>query len=266
MWTIDLLKQNARNSMKNYYWMGFLVCLTAAILSDSLHGSSSYFMFAPPVTGMPQHSGLYLEGLSDSGAEVFVGIIAAIGVMLVYMIMYLLVFAFAMLISMVIYGFLSNPIEVGKCAFFCKARSGDVDFSYLFSAFKEGRYMVTVKLMFWRMLYVWLWSMLFVIPGVIKSLEYTLIPYLITENPNLSKERVFEISKRTMEGEKANLFFLNLSFIGWYLLGILSCGIGIYFILPYHQATKAEFYACMRAKMIAQGITTEAELTGASVY
>ena len=190
------------------------------------------------------------------------GIAEGVAILAVYSV----TMVFSLVLSLAIYAFLSNPVEAGKCAYFYNARYGDSRFGHTFGAFKSGRYMATVKIMFWRMLYTWLWSMLFVIPGLIKSLEYTLIPYLISENPNLSKERVFEISRRTMEGEKANLFFMQLSFIGWYLLGVLSCGFGLYFVLPYHQATKAEFYACMRAKMIAQGITTEEELTGVPAY
>lgn len=257
MWTIGLLKQNAWNSLKRYYWMGFLVCFVAAIASDSLNGSSGYFMLSTPAAGM-LHQGRLMLFESDLDS-------AAAGA-LVFGSVYCITMVFALTLSMLIYAFLSNPVEAGKCAYFYNARNGDSNFAYTFGAFKSGRYMATVKIMFWRMLYTWLWSMLFIIPGLIKSLEYTLIPYLISENPNLSKERVFEISRRTMEGEKEKLFLLHLSFIGWYLLGILTCGVGLYFIMPYHQAAKAEFYACMRAKMIAQGITTEEELTGVPVY
>ncbi|MBR4102328.1 MAG: DUF975 family protein [Oscillospiraceae bacterium] len=257
MWTISMLKQNAWNSLKHYYWMGFLVCFVAAICSDSLNGSSGYFTLSTPVAGMLQQGRLMLFD-SDFDEGIAEGMI--------FLMTYCITMVFSLAASLAIYAFLSNPVEAGKCAYFYNARYGDSRFGHTFGAFKSGRYMKTVKIMFWRMIYTWLWSMLFVIPGLIKSLEYTLIPYLISENPNLSKERVFEISRRTMEGEKANLFLLHLSFIGWYLLGILTCGFGLYFVMPYHQATKAEFYACMRAKMIAQGITTEEELTGVSVY
>jgi uncharacterized membrane protein len=116
--------------------------------------------------------------------------------------------------------------------------------------------------MFFKSLYIFLWSLLFVIPGIVKSYEYYLIPYLLAENPNLSKERAFEISMQTMKGEKWKLFVLQLSFIGWYLLGYLACCFGIIFVLPYFNATMAEFYMCMRAKMISYGYTTDDELTG----
>ncbi len=257
MWTISMLKKNAWNSVRHYYWMGFLVCFVAAICSDSLNGSSAYFTLSTPAAGMLQQGRLVALELS-SDTELAEGMI--------YFLTYCITMVFSVGISMVIYAFLSNPVEAGKCAYFYNARNGDSRFVHTFGAFRSGRYLKTVKIMFWRMLYTWLWSMLFVIPGVIKSLEYTLIPYLISENPDLPKERVFEISRRTMEGEKANLFLLHLSFIGWYLLGLAACCFGVYFVLPYHQAVKAEFYTCMRAKMLAMGITTEAELTGVQSF
>ncbi len=258
MWTISLLKRNAWNSLKNYYWTAFAVCFLGAIIMGAVGGSGTFIQSSPsasaPVLGMLLEDG----GLSYSDSSDSLGFIGFAA----FMTMYFVILLVAIAVSMVIYAFLGNPIEVGQCSFFNKARNGNVEFSHMFDGFGNGRYMANVKVMFWRMLYTFLWSMLFVIPGIVKSLEYTLIPYLLTENATLSKERAFEISKRTMNGEKANLFLLELSFIGWYLLGILTCGIGIYFVLPYQQATMAEFYACMRAKAIAQGITTEEELSG----
>ncbi len=257
MWTISLLKRNAWNSLKNYYWTAFGVCLLAAIITGTVSGSAATYIRSDfPVSGM-LHSILPME-ISEDAALATAGAVS----LLMILLLYIVIFAIALAFSMVLCAFLSNPLEAGKCAFFCRARNGNVQFVHLFSSFMDGKYMATVKLLFWRMLYTWLWSLLFVIPGIIKGLEYTLIPYLVTENPYLSKERVFEISRRTMEGEKWDFFVLQLSFFGWYLLGMLTCGFGLYFVLPYQQATTAEFYACMRAKMIAQGITTEEELTG----
>ncbi|MBR2912319.1 MAG: DUF975 family protein, partial [Oscillospiraceae bacterium] len=94
---------------------------------------------------------------------------------------------------------------------------------------------------------------------------YVLVPFLLSENAQFPLCCVTEISKRTMDGEKWKFFQLQLSFLGWFLLGVVTLGVGFIFSIPYYQATKAEFYACMRAKMIAQGITTEEELTGAVI-
>ncbi len=253
MWTRSLLKQNAKASLKNYYWMAFGVCLVAMMLGGNAGNAGASFSFSMP--SMP-FTGEELE----QNPEAVYAMIAAFAIMLV---VFAFTYVFVMAFALAIYAFLGGPVEVGRCKFFCTARTGDVNFGYLFHNFGGGRYMPTVKVMFFKMLYTTLWSFLFVIPGIVKGLEYSLIPYLMAENPNLSKDRVFEISKKTMDGEKWNLFVLQLSFIGWNLLGMLACCVGIYFVVPYEQATYAEFYTCMRAKMISYGITTEEELSGA---
>jgi uncharacterized membrane protein len=253
MWTISLLKQNAWNSLKDYYWMAFVVCLLNMLIIGMVGGSSG--MLHSPVVGMLMEEELLMD-------EVFGGEEAlAIGA---FMTMYFGILLFAIAISFLTSSFLGNPLVVGKCGFFRKARQGDVDFIHMFEGF-SGSYLNSVKVMFLRMLYTFLWSLLFFVPGIIKSLEYTMIPYLMAENPELTADRAFAISKQTMNGEKGKLFVLQLSFIGWYLLGVLLCGLGVYFVLPYYEATMAEFYACMRAKAISRGITTEEELYAACV-
>ena len=87
-----------------------------------------------------------------------------------------------------------------------------------------------------------LWLFLFIVPGIIKAYEYSMIPYLLAENPNLSADEAFSLSKQMTTGQKADLFVLDLSFIGWIILGLICCGIGILFVLPYPEATRAEVY------------------------
>ncbi len=246
MWSISLLKQNAWNSLKGYYWTAFLVCLLSYLIIGTVGGSTG--MLQTPAVGMLMDGGT----MGDAEAAVFAG---------TFITVYLMIFVFALAVSFATSAFLGNPIFVGQCSFFRKARTGDVDFVHMFEGFSGG-YMNMVKVMFLRLLYTFLWSLLFIIPGIIKSYEYYLIPYLLTENPQLSAERAFVISRQTMNGEKWKCFQFQLSFIGWFLLGVLACGVGVYFVMPYYYAGMAEFYACMRAKAIAQGITTEEELSG----
>ena len=89
---------------------------------------------------------------------------------------------------------------------------------------------------------------------------YELVPYLLAENPYMSATRAMELSKEMMEGEKWNFFILKLSFFGWLLLCVFTFGIGGFFLEPYMQATYAEFYAAMRSKALAMGMTTTDEL------
>ena len=236
MWTSSLLKQNAWNTLKPYYWAAF----------------GAEFIFAV-IVGI----GSYAASIIPSMFMVFIGDEDSAGYYIGLIMMYLLMVA----ISIAVYGFLMGVMETGKSRYFYQARNGNSDFGNMFWAFQGGRYMKVVKIMFWRYLEIMLWSLLFYIPGIIKMYEYILVPYLLAENPDLSKGRAFQISKQTMDGEKMNLFFFQLSFIGWYLLGVIACGFGVYFVLPYYDAAMTEFYACMRAKMLARGIAAESELT-----
>ena len=248
MWTNQMLKQNAWNSLKSYYWTAFGVTLVASLLGGNSNFTGSF--------GGSSASNSYSESTSDMSTGQAVTILIAVLVIMVV----------ALGIALAIYAFLGGVVKCGECKFYCKARTGDVNFGYLFDNFQGGRYMPTVKVMFQMQLEITLWTLCFIIPGVIKSYEYMLVPYLMAENPNLSKERVLQISKQTMEGEKMKCFMLGLSFIGWILLGSLACGLGVLFVSPYMEATFAEFYTCMRAKMVTTGITSEEELSGYNNY
>lgn len=168
----------------------------------------------------------------------------------------------AMIIGLLFSVFVSYPLNVGAMRFFQTARIGNVAFSSLGYSFGKGRYMKTVKTMFITALYEFLWGLLFFIPGIIKSYSYALVPYIMAENPDIPTNKAITISRKTMKGEKWHYFVLNLSFILWYLLAIITCGIGIMFLLPYVTATQNEFYALMRQKALSFGYATPEELPG----
>ncbi|MBR3630929.1 MAG: DUF975 family protein [Oscillospiraceae bacterium] len=247
------MKQNAWNSLKNYYWPALGVTFVASILGANGGGG-----FSGGGSGVSNLSDSYSDSGSSGSDHGDIDAGAIIAIILIALVIFVVALAF----SLAFQAFLGNVVRVGECKYFCDARNGDQSFGKLFDNFRNGNYMDTVKTMFFRSLYIMLWSLLFYIPGIIKAYEYYLIPYLLAENPHLDRNRAFEISKKTMDGEKWNLFVLGLSFIGWYLLGILACGVGTMFVVPYYEATMAEFYTCMRAKMLSFGYTTEEELTG----
>ena len=91
-------------------------------------------------------------------------------------------------------------------------------------------------------LFVTLWSLLFIIPGIIASYRYALAPYLMTENPEIGVMEAISRSKELMRGNKARLFCLQFSFLGWILLCILTLGIGSLWLSPYMKAAEAAFY------------------------
>ena len=92
------------------------------------------------------------------------------------------------------------------------------------------------------MLYTFLWSLLFIIPGIVKSYSYAMTPYILLDRPELSPTEALKESEKMMNGHKMDLFILDLSFIGWILLSMLTCGVLILYVEPYMMATKTAFY------------------------
>ena len=91
-------------------------------------------------------------------------------------------------------------------------------------------------------IYVILWSLLLIIPGIIAGYKYSMTYYILVDNPEISASEAITKSKEMMNGNKAKLFWLLLSFIGWYFLSIISGGIGFIWLVPYVSASTATFY------------------------
>jgi uncharacterized membrane protein len=91
-------------------------------------------------------------------------------------------------------------------------------------------------------LFVALWSLLFIIPGIIKGYAYSATFYLLKEHPEMTAMEALNESQRLMNGNKMRLFCLDLSFLGWYLLSIVTFGIALIWVMPYHEAARAAFY------------------------
>lgn len=92
------------------------------------------------------------------------------------------------------------------------------------------------------MLYTFLWSLLFIIPGIIKSYSYAMTSYILLDRPELSPTEALKESEKMMDGHKMELFLLDLSFIGWILLSMLTCGILLFYVEPWMMAAKSAFY------------------------
>ena len=98
-----------------------------------------------------------------------------------------------------------------------------------------------------------LWSLLFIIPGIIKLFSYAMTPYIIVDNPELTANEAIDRSRMMMRGHKFDLFWLYLGFIGWFFLCILTCGIGFLWLTPYVEAAKAAFYEEVKADYAIHG-------------
>lgn len=157
----------------------------------------------------------------------------------------LVIFAIFWVIAFVWGTFVGGPVRVGCCRYFMESREKmeSAGIGRLFYAFEGGKYGNVVKTMFMRNLFTFLWTLLLIIPGIIKSYEYYLVSYILQDEPQMDYREVLELSKDMMDGYKWELFVLQLSFIGWELLGAMCCGVGMAFVVPYKEATFAEFYA-----------------------
>ena len=91
-------------------------------------------------------------------------------------------------------------------------------------------------------LLVLLWTLLLIVPGIIKSLSYSMSYFILADNPHMSSNDARKLSAQIMHGNKARLFRLHLSFLGWWILCILTLGILFLWIIPYHRAAVASFY------------------------
>lgn len=93
-----------------------------------------------------------------------------------------------------------------------------------------------------------LWTLLFIIPGIVKGYSYAMTYYILADNPNLAPTEAIDMSKKMMHGNKWRLFCLDCSFIGWYLLSILTFGILLLWIVPYNMMAHAQFYESLKGE------------------
>ena len=101
-------------------------------------------------------------------------------------------------------------------------------------------------------IFEFLWTMLFIIPGIIKAFSYAMTPYILVEHPEMSANQAINESIRLMKGHKFDLFYLYLSFIGWGILSVLTLGIGFLWLIPYMETSQAAFYADVKASAMMQ--------------
>ncbi len=118
----------------------------------------------------------------------------------------------------------------------------------LFVGFKENVFIRQVGVSLLSFLFIFLWSLLFVVPGIIALYRYSLVYYISIDNPDLTVGAILDKSKNMMKGHKMDLFILYLSFIGWFFLSILTFGLGFLWLVPYMHQTVAEFYIDLKNK------------------
>lgn len=250
MWSRQNLKANAKIAFKRNYWKCVLVAFILGLVANS--GSSSIgssigqnadTIISEDLTNDAYENDYFVEdsvagNLGDIFASGLTGVAATIGIAIV-----LVVFIAMLVLSIFVFG----PLEVGCRNYFKTNAYEQAELDTLTIGFKKSNYMRMVGIIFFRNLYTVLWTFLFIIPGIIKSYEYRMIPYILTDCPDIPRQEAFRISKEMMRGNKMEAFILDVSFIGWSLLAIITCGIaGVFYVNPYVAATDAELFIAIR--------------------
>ncbi len=241
MWTRAELKNRAKDVLRRDYWKAFLVSLIL-LFTGSAESSGPTFNYHLDSKDGFQNSAGFSEWFSQA-----MPLILTLGLAL-----FLAAVAFRL--------FIGYPLEVGARRYFNQAAQSPAELECIGYAFNRKWYMNTVVTMLIKDLRILAWTLLLIIPGIIKSYAYRFVPYILADNPEMPHSRAIELSNQMTAGQKMNIFILDLSFLGWYLLGLLALVVGTLFVHPYVNSTMSELYAVLRSEAIQRGLTTQDEL------
>ena len=221
MWNRAELKMRGNMAFKKNYVSAVVVALLMGIFG-TVSGESS-------ARRVSENSDIYSGNLFNVG--MITGLLAGIATVVILIV----------LVAKVFVGNLLN-------------QTAQPGIGTLIDGFRSGHYVNIVLTMFLRDLFTALWSLLLVVPGIVKHYEYLMVPYIIAENPAMDYKEAFQISKQMMDGEKMEAFIMDLSFLGWYLLSAVTCGLlAIFYVNPYVQASFAEMYTFNKQKAYQEG-------------
>lgn len=235
MWTRMELKMRGKQAFRRNYWSAVLVALVMAIVTGAItrgvnNNSSQYDDYT-----------YYGTSAQSMAVAMFALALAAVAGIITIVILLLKIFV-------------GNVLLIGGYRFFIDNQVERPTFGTLAYGFKSGHYGNLVLTMFLRELFISLWTLLLIVPGIIKHYEYLMVPYIMAENPGMDRKEAFLISKQMMMGQKWDVFIMDWSFIGWRILEGITFGIvGIFYVEPYYEATFAELYAVNRASAYQNG-------------
>jgi uncharacterized membrane protein len=256
-WQRSIIKSNAKVSLQGHYWVSFAACLVTLLLSGGIFSTVCIAQRWPELITRMGHWGKFYSGTyyNDYGVFSYRYRVPLMPFSTISPIMWLV----TVLVSI----FIGIALSVGLCRFFLHKRFGDTRFSTIFSGFKQN-WGNTVGAVFLTKLFITLWSLLFFIPGIVKSYQYYYVEYLLADNPNLSGERARQLSRMLSDGEKGRLFVFDLSFFWWYVLvgltSVITLGMSASFLAPYLDSARAELYIFVRDRAIQMGQLNPAEL------
>ncbi len=215
-------KSYGKTAFKSVYWLCVLVSVILFVCAQGIEASYS----VPAVKGIV--SGELLNGVNNIFEEGSVRVDFP---------------------GTLIEIFVLNIFSVGCYGFFVKLYCEECpSLSELIKGFNGSVYGRNLVTMFLRDLFTVLWTLLLIIPGIVKGYEYSMIPYILAEDPTLDRRAAFARSKELTQGCKWDLFVFDISFIGWWLLSALTLGVlSILYVNPYYQAAKAKVYHELKA-------------------
>ena len=239
-WSRADVKSRAKSTISHNYWKTVFVSLLMLIFTD----------------------GTIIQvcaSLDDELRKIAKGVIAQeyeygrldIKVVIVLIILGVSALLVFLLANFLLDVFMKNPLEVGTKRFMVKTASAltadengmIADIAYAF----DHNYTNVVKVLFFKDLYCALWSLLLVVPGIYKRYQYRMVAYILGENPSISREKAFSISKEMMKGQIWKMFLFDLSFIPWHILGTCTIGIAeVLYVQPYVNIAKANLYREIR--------------------
>ena len=271
MWTRKSVKQKGKKAFFGNFWKCVLVAIILCIaVGTASSGFSSGSSFSTTFTNIihsardndsssdrtitvadedgTSHQVTFDIDLADPASVDQDEINLFLGILIVGTVIYLIITVFALAFKYL----LMIPFEYGCRKFFRKNLDEPAKLSNIVYVF-DSHYKNIVKTAFLTDLFIYLWSLLFIVPGIIKAYQYRLVPYIMSENPNMSFRDAQAESARLMKGNKWKSFVLDLSFIGWDILSLFTWGIlDIFFVGPYKASTDAALYESIKYGIDAQ--------------
>lgn len=276
MWTRKNVKQKGKKSFFGNYWKCVLVALILTVAigtagsSASTMGSSIGTVYNLMIKDTSSTSDvgddlddLIGEDLGDTDIDIefdpgtgvtthitedddeFTGVLG--GALIAMAVIFFFIMMIVTAISVVFRYFVLAPFEYGCRKYFRKNLDEPAKLSNIVYVFSSKHYKKVVLTAFLKDLFIYLWSLLFIVPGIIKSYEYRLVPYIVSEDPTMNFRDALAESKKLMKGNKWRSFVFDLSFIGWDLLSVLSFGLaGIFFVEPYKASADAALYESIK--------------------
>ena len=270
MWTRKSVKEKGKKAFFGNFWKSVLVAIILGItLGAASSGFSSGSSLSSSITSLiktttesqsgsssgtitytddqgDSHNVTFDLDLSDPASvdqdEVNFVVSTVLAILAIGFVIYLVITVFALAFKYL----LLTPFEYGCRKFFRKNLDEPAKLSNIVYVF-DSHYKNIVKTAFLTDLFIWLWSLLFIIPGFIKAYQYRLVPYIMSENPEMSFRDAQAESARLMNGNKWKTFVLDLSFIGWDILSIFTWGLlEIFFVAPYKASTHAALYESIK--------------------